>query len=524
MLGFSIFFHELGHYVMGRLVGARVEIFSIGYGKGIWKKKIGETTWQITNFPLGGFVKFYGDDYLSENREPGSFMSLHPVRRMVPVIGGPLFNLILGFFIFLLLHSFTGPIAPYVHIVEELGQNSPAYEGGLRDGDFIEAVNGKTISGFYDILREVLLSGGESIKMTVLRDEKSIDLHITPNVDFAGRAMIGIRPPGERRIEVNYPSGRLFYYNFSSLFRERKLPKMLRATPYLKNGDVILSVEGEAPRSVIHLQQILGEHHGQTVTVRVLRESYPWITPWITQEKTVTVPTSGEFKLSLSNIKDKKYGETVPDQDLYSSVNEHLRGLGDMMINGASPGSFERLFEKYHTPQEVNLRMGEREYQAHVAAEKIGMMGFRARDQFNIQYLPPSGSLEYTLAQSVNDTAEHVMLYPIFFYRLFSGRMSFFDNATGPVGMFAAAGIVIKSGLHDYLQLFAAISIALMVMNLLPFPVLDGGHLMFFLYEAVAGKPITPQILENIHRFAMTILLGLGLFILYRDVLFLLAL
>ena len=63
MLGICIFIHELGHYLCGLLVGVKAEIFSIGYGKGIWKKKIGVTTWQITAFPFGGYVKFYGDDF-----------------------------------------------------------------------------------------------------------------------------------------------------------------------------------------------------------------------------------------------------------------------------------------------------------------------------------------------------------------------------------------------------------------------------------------------------------------------------
>lgn len=60
LLGITIVIHELGHLLLGRLVGIKAEIFSIGYGKGIWKKKIGDTIFQITPFPLGGYVKFYG--------------------------------------------------------------------------------------------------------------------------------------------------------------------------------------------------------------------------------------------------------------------------------------------------------------------------------------------------------------------------------------------------------------------------------------------------------------------------------
>ncbi|HNO23003.1 MAG TPA: site-2 protease family protein, partial [Leptospiraceae bacterium] len=63
MLGICIFIHELGHLLCGMLVGVEARIFSIGYGKGVWKKRIGRTVYQITAIPIGGYVMFCGDQY-----------------------------------------------------------------------------------------------------------------------------------------------------------------------------------------------------------------------------------------------------------------------------------------------------------------------------------------------------------------------------------------------------------------------------------------------------------------------------
>ncbi|NCS92215.1 MAG: site-2 protease family protein, partial [Leptospira sp.] len=98
MLAVSIFIHELGHLLCGMLVGVKARIFSMGYGRGIWKKKIGETTYQITAIPLGGYVMFKGDEYGKKLKgEPGELLSTPPLKRMIPVLGGPFANLVLGF-------------------------------------------------------------------------------------------------------------------------------------------------------------------------------------------------------------------------------------------------------------------------------------------------------------------------------------------------------------------------------------------------------------------------------------------
>ena len=94
LLGVCIFVHELGHLLGGMLVGIKAKTFSIGFGKGIIKKQIGDTTYQIAPIPLGGYCQFYGEDPSEERTGQGfEFLSAHPLRRIVTVAMGPLFNL-----------------------------------------------------------------------------------------------------------------------------------------------------------------------------------------------------------------------------------------------------------------------------------------------------------------------------------------------------------------------------------------------------------------------------------------------
>ena len=519
LLGVCIFIHELGHYLLGRAVGIRAEIFSIGYGRGIWKRKIGHTTWQITAIPLGGYVKFYDDDYTEGVRSPGGFLSAHPLRRMIPVLGGPLFNLILGFLVFVLIHSFSGPLAPRVQIAEERAAQTPAFQAGLRNGDLVRSIDGQTVKSFTDIRKQVAMSSGNLLKFVIEREGQPHSLDVRPAVGASGIAYIGLRPPGARYLQVSYPNGAVWEYRFKRIFGQPEPPRNLMALRYLEDGDVLLAVNGRAVHSITQLKRMLGEYHGQNVRVRVRRQVLPLITARYTNEVEVEMPSRGRYELSLQNILDKKYGQPLADRSLESHVPEHLRGLSALRFDGGPALSFEHLYSRYAKGRAVDLEVAGRRYHATVEVHKIGLLGFAAADRFESDYSDRADSFLSVLGDAWRDTADNVMLYPTFFQKLFSGRMSFIDNAIGPVGMFAVAGHFVSSGWLEYLQLMAVISIALMVMNLLPIPIVDGGHLVFFLYEWIAGRPLSIKVMDVIHRVAFSGLMFLGLWIMYRDIL-----
>lgn len=526
LLGVCIVIHELGHMWMGRLVGVRAEIFSFGYGRGIWKKKIGDTTYQITAIPLGGYVKFYGDDMQdADNKVPGGFFSAPPLLRIIPVLGGPLFNLILGFFIFLGLSAFSGLPPAKVQLWEEMGTQSPAYRAGLANGDSIVSIDGRPIQSFQDIQKTVMLSGGKDLTVIYERAGERKETVVKPDLDSAGRGSVGLRVPGERFIEVDFPFADAWMARIMKLFGQPvNADSSLRALAYLDDGDVILSVQGERVSDPLALQELLGRHHGQEVEIKVRRQSLPWLAPWFTEETTVTVPTKGEYRLELTNIVDTKYGKPIGDFSLVSQSPEHQRALGDLSVGGEPAGSFEYLYGRFSDGSRVPVITGRgdqaKHYEANVQARKTGLIGFRPGSLVMAEYSTASVGASQIVGNAFQSTVDNIMIYPEFVSRLVSGRISFIENTMGPVGMFAVAGVVIKTDLRDYFQLMASISIALMVMNLLPFPVVDGGHIVFFLIEAILKRPLSPAILEGFYRFGFLTLVAFGLFVMYRDLLF----
>jgi regulator of sigma E protease len=156
LLGICIFVHELGHLLGGKMVGIKAKVFSMGYGKGVLKKKIGDTTYQITLIPFGGYCQFYGDEPGEERKgESWEYFSAPPLKRIVPVVMGPLFNLFLGIIIFFVMN-----LAGYeresnrILLADEFAPQgettyvAPARKAGIRTGDRIVRVNNDAVNQF----------------------------------------------------------------------------------------------------------------------------------------------------------------------------------------------------------------------------------------------------------------------------------------------------------------------------------------------------------------------------------------
>ncbi len=145
VLGILIFFHELGHFLVAKKVGIRVERFSLGFPPHILSKKIGETTYSIGIIPLGGYVKMAGENPTEEaTGAPDEFMSKSVEKRAAVIFAGPFMNYFLAILILVGILYFGGKPILDEHRVEILQVNpdSPAEQAGLKEGDEIIAVDG----------------------------------------------------------------------------------------------------------------------------------------------------------------------------------------------------------------------------------------------------------------------------------------------------------------------------------------------------------------------------------------------
>lgn len=207
VLGVLIFFHELGHFLVARLLGVGVERFSLGFGPKLVGKKIGITEYRISAIPLGGYVKMVGespDSELDPSDIPFSFTHKHVFKRILIVAAGPLFNILLALVIFFGIFQISGLLILKPGI-GDVNEGSPAYMAGLKKNDLVVSIDGVDISSWEDMANAIMASKGKTLEISVLRGDTIFTKSVTPEVkkfknifnEDVDRYVIGITASGE---------------------------------------------------------------------------------------------------------------------------------------------------------------------------------------------------------------------------------------------------------------------------------------------------------------------------------------
>jgi regulator of sigma E protease len=181
VLGILIFVHELGHFIFAKLFGVGVEKFSLGFGPKLAGRKIGETEYLISAFPLGGYVKMVGEadgGELSEAEKARSFAEKPPLKRIAIVAAGPLFNLIFALLIFIAVFMIGVPIATTK--IGEVVKDKPAARAGLQANDVITGINGRPVKRWDEFAKVVAESKGKPVDLEVRRGQAMLSYHIVP--------------------------------------------------------------------------------------------------------------------------------------------------------------------------------------------------------------------------------------------------------------------------------------------------------------------------------------------------------
>jgi len=209
VLSLVVFFHELGHFLVARWCGVRILVFSIGFGPEIvgFNDRYG-TRWKISAIPLGGFVKFFGDDNAAsvpdnerlasmDARERSQSFMFQPVsKRAAIVVAGPLANFLLAVVIFAGAFMLYGKQTMSAR-VDSVQPGSAAADAGFKPGDLVVAINGRAVESFAEMQRVVGASAGEPLDVTVDRDGARLVLTATPTLkevkdNFGNVQRIGI--------------------------------------------------------------------------------------------------------------------------------------------------------------------------------------------------------------------------------------------------------------------------------------------------------------------------------------------
>lgn len=217
VLSLLVFVHEWGHYIVARLCGVRVEVFSIGFGRELFGfNDRNGTRWKLSLIPLGGYVKLFGDtdpasakpadgeivQSLSASERDVAFFAKPVSQRALIVVAGPAINFIFAFFLLTALFIFSGqPVTP--PLAGAVVSGSSADRAGFRPHDRILTIQGKPVQDFEDIRRQMMVGLNQKMRFAVERDGQKIDLYATPDrVDVKDRfgfqhstGMLGLLSP-----------------------------------------------------------------------------------------------------------------------------------------------------------------------------------------------------------------------------------------------------------------------------------------------------------------------------------------
>jgi regulator of sigma E protease len=535
LLGLLIFVHELGHFAVARFFGVRVETFSLGFGKKIFSFKRGDTTYAISLIPLGGYVKMYGDDPTAdvpEAEKKHAFLHKPVMQRIWIVLAGPLMNLFFAILLFALIGAIgkqmPGPFAG------DIADGSKAYEAGIRSGDKIVEVGGVATPTWAHVNAEIEKAGGRATQMVIERQGEAQPLKIEVSVPMGDNENIFSKDRQVGQIPGLTQDSRSTLIGVAS-------PESPAAKAGMQTLDVILEVGGQKVNYWRELQPAIFKSISdgrETVELKV-REitksddasirtvQIPVAKGW--DEKTNLTDMLGFESAELYIFQTKKDSPAdkagiQPKDKVVRIGNDEIHQWQDVLKRVKS---FDTTTDGLDF---VVLRNGE-EKTLKIRPEMTELMTQKGQEEKRFTVGIVSGLLSSApepvmyripglipkLTHGVSEAIRWSEFIIMSLVRLVQGDVSP-KNIGGIITIGRVAAHSFAAGLSTFLDMMAIISINLFLLNLLPVPVLDGGHLVFYTYEGLRGAPMSMRKMEIAQQVGLMLLMILMVFAFYNDI------
>jgi len=412
VLGFLIFAHEAGHFIVAKLFRVRVLVFSFGFGQRLFGFKRGDTDYRVSLIPLGGYVRMAGDT--PEENQPGDpdeFLSKPKWQRFLILFAGPFMNLLIAVAFIAVINMVGTESLVERPVIGEVTPGKPAALAGLQVGDRIVAIEGESINDFGDMRMLISTHTGTPLRVVYIRNGVRHETTMTPvreQTDLGPIGRVGIGAwidPVVGRVRPNSPA----------------------AVAGLEPGDRISAANGQPISRFTQLNDIFDQAKGKPISLDLQR--------------------------------------------------------GSNRIHTVLPA----------------------------ADPEAGYRGFIPQTEIRKLSLVPA------LKESLVENRKMARYAFITLSRLLRGQASV-KELSGPITIARVSGDMLRQGLVAVVALMAMISLQLGIMNLLPIPVLDGGHIMILLIEGVVGHDLSIRVKERIQQLGFAVLAALMIVVLYNDV------
>jgi regulator of sigma E protease len=307
VLGFMILIHEFGHYAAAKLLGVRVEVFSIGFGKRLFGFRRGETDYRIAAIPLGGYVKMSGENPMDERTgDPAEFLSHPRWHRFIIAIAGPAMNILLAIGLLTVVYMVHYEYPVYLDQPAVIGwveKGSPADKLGLQRGDRIVRLDGIQNPTWEQLDPRVMLSPNQPLDLVIQRADQTIQKTITP--DAYGISQIGFvgwvpdQPNTVTDLEPGMPAEKAGIKEGDEIVALDGKPvpaiaAMIESMKQTKDKPIDLTVRRDGKEITFHLQPVLADVDGlQEKHYRIGIQSIP--------TKVGSLPAVAAFQRSLDD-------------------------------------------------------------------------------------------------------------------------------------------------------------------------------------------------------------------------------
>jgi regulator of sigma E protease len=526
LLGFLVFVHESGHFLVAKWCGVRVQTFSLGFGKKIFQYKKGDTTYCISLIPLGGYVKMFGDEVgadIAPQEQRYSFTHKKLWQRIAVVVAGPLMNFFFAILIFTVV-AFTGEEVRKP-VVGDISTDTAAFKDGLRSGDEVTQVNGTPVQTWEEFQEDLNHFANTKVVLAVKRagSEQPLRVEATPTLK-----------PNDNILSLTD-----YVADVEGLNTQSRAPvlgvvaKSKAESLGLQTGDRVISVNGKPVTYFRELENLLVTNQGNHIEFEVMRGL----------DKEEKKKIEGNI-LPVSSL--QAFGLEEPDLYLAKIVDGSpaaSAGLlpGDKIItiesksNKVTPTKWEDVLNVVKNfsgegALHITVLRGEEKKGFDIAPKVTAQMTHQGAEEKRytigimpwVQSAPPMTTTLLTrnpaaaLARGYKKTMEVTTMTIVSFLRLIQNKISP-KNIGGVISIGKAASETFKTGMSYFLQLMGIISINLFILNLLPIPVLDGGHLLFYVIEGLRGAPVSMRKMEIAQQVGLVVLMSLMALSLFND-------